>query len=238
MRCLQDFAVKERLGASQVTAIGALSSAKIAFLRLGVKTIPAYSRRGTGRKSLPWSAISRWAPTGNRAFMCMLCLDAATARPLRAPAGRSREADARDHHHEVTGASLQGEGYGERASADQRAQITGSSGSSTMKIAVIQGPGAPFKVHQKMSGARGRTALGNLRRGGKLSDRGRTGGRFVRGAGITACEKLRSLGARSLWKSNLAWPWPRPGVSSRVVFTHAIAGRLNLEHRVAAHVDL
>ena len=28
MRCLQDFAVKERLGASQVTAIGALSSAQ------------------------------------------------------------------------------------------------------------------------------------------------------------------------------------------------------------------
>jgi predicted DNA-binding protein with PD1-like motif len=31
MRCLQDFAVKERLGASQVTAIGALSSARLAF---------------------------------------------------------------------------------------------------------------------------------------------------------------------------------------------------------------
>jgi predicted DNA-binding protein with PD1-like motif len=31
MRCLHDFAVKERLGASQVTAIGALSSAKLAF---------------------------------------------------------------------------------------------------------------------------------------------------------------------------------------------------------------
>ena len=31
MHCLQDFAVKEGLGASQVTAIGALSSAKLAF---------------------------------------------------------------------------------------------------------------------------------------------------------------------------------------------------------------
>ena len=31
MRCLQEFASKERLGASQVTAIGALSSAKLAF---------------------------------------------------------------------------------------------------------------------------------------------------------------------------------------------------------------
>ena len=31
MRCLQDFAVKERLGGAQVTAIGALSSAKLAF---------------------------------------------------------------------------------------------------------------------------------------------------------------------------------------------------------------
>jgi predicted DNA-binding protein with PD1-like motif len=31
MRCLQDFAVKEGLSASQVTAIGALSSAKLAF---------------------------------------------------------------------------------------------------------------------------------------------------------------------------------------------------------------
>ena len=31
MGCLQDFAVKERLGGAQVTAIGALSSAKLAF---------------------------------------------------------------------------------------------------------------------------------------------------------------------------------------------------------------
>jgi uncharacterized protein len=31
MRCLQDFAVKERLGGAQVTAIGAFSSAKLAF---------------------------------------------------------------------------------------------------------------------------------------------------------------------------------------------------------------
>ena len=31
MRCLQDFAAKERLGGAQVTAIGALSSAKLAF---------------------------------------------------------------------------------------------------------------------------------------------------------------------------------------------------------------
>jgi predicted DNA-binding protein with PD1-like motif len=31
MRCLQGFAAKESLGASQVTAIGALSSAKLAF---------------------------------------------------------------------------------------------------------------------------------------------------------------------------------------------------------------
>jgi Plants and Prokaryotes Conserved (PCC) domain len=31
MRSLEDFAVKERLGASQVTAIGALSSARLAF---------------------------------------------------------------------------------------------------------------------------------------------------------------------------------------------------------------
>src|SRR5262245_3993372 len=31
MRCLQEFAVKERLGGAQVTAIGALSSAKLAF---------------------------------------------------------------------------------------------------------------------------------------------------------------------------------------------------------------
>ena len=31
MRCLQEFAAKERLGGAQVTAIGALSSAKLAF---------------------------------------------------------------------------------------------------------------------------------------------------------------------------------------------------------------
>ena len=31
MRCLQDFAINERLGGAQVTAIGAFSSAKLAF---------------------------------------------------------------------------------------------------------------------------------------------------------------------------------------------------------------
>jgi predicted DNA-binding protein with PD1-like motif len=31
MRCLQEFAVRERLGASQVTAIGALSGARLAY---------------------------------------------------------------------------------------------------------------------------------------------------------------------------------------------------------------
>jgi uncharacterized protein len=31
MRCLQEFAVRERLGASQITAIGALSGARLAF---------------------------------------------------------------------------------------------------------------------------------------------------------------------------------------------------------------
>jgi hypothetical protein len=31
MRCLQEFAVAERLGASQITAIGALSGARLAF---------------------------------------------------------------------------------------------------------------------------------------------------------------------------------------------------------------
>jgi predicted DNA-binding protein with PD1-like motif len=31
MRCLQDFALKERLGGAQITAIGALSSAKLAY---------------------------------------------------------------------------------------------------------------------------------------------------------------------------------------------------------------
>lgn len=31
MRCLQEFATRERLGASQITAIGALSSARLAF---------------------------------------------------------------------------------------------------------------------------------------------------------------------------------------------------------------
>jgi predicted DNA-binding protein with PD1-like motif len=31
LRCLHEFAVRERLGASQVTAIGAFSGAKLAF---------------------------------------------------------------------------------------------------------------------------------------------------------------------------------------------------------------
>jgi predicted DNA-binding protein with PD1-like motif len=31
MRCLQEFAVKEKIGGAQITAIGALSSAKLAF---------------------------------------------------------------------------------------------------------------------------------------------------------------------------------------------------------------
>src|SRR6266705_1960977 len=37
MRCLQEFAVRERLGASQVTAIGALSRATLAFFDWGSK---------------------------------------------------------------------------------------------------------------------------------------------------------------------------------------------------------
>ena len=37
MRCLQDFAAKEHLGGAQVTAIGALSSAKLAFFDWGTK---------------------------------------------------------------------------------------------------------------------------------------------------------------------------------------------------------
>ena len=76
MRCLQDFAAKERLGGAQVTAIGALSGAKLAFFDWETKQyrpIPSRSRS----KSLPSSAISRWAPTANRAFMCMRCWDGA-----------------------------------------------------------------------------------------------------------------------------------------------------------------
>ena len=38
LRCLQDFAVRERLGASQVTAIGAMSSARLAFFDWETKT--------------------------------------------------------------------------------------------------------------------------------------------------------------------------------------------------------
>lgn len=38
MRCLQEFATRERLGASQITAIGALSGARLAFFDWGSKT--------------------------------------------------------------------------------------------------------------------------------------------------------------------------------------------------------
>jgi predicted DNA-binding protein with PD1-like motif len=38
MRCLQEFAARERLGASQITAIGALSSGKLAFFDWESKT--------------------------------------------------------------------------------------------------------------------------------------------------------------------------------------------------------
>jgi predicted DNA-binding protein with PD1-like motif len=37
MRCLQDFAVKERLGGAQITAIGAFSRAKLAFFEWQTK---------------------------------------------------------------------------------------------------------------------------------------------------------------------------------------------------------
>ena len=38
MRCLQEFAARERLGASQITAIGALSGGKLAFFDWEAKT--------------------------------------------------------------------------------------------------------------------------------------------------------------------------------------------------------
>ena len=38
MRCLQEFAARERLGASQITAIGALSGGKLAFFDWDSKT--------------------------------------------------------------------------------------------------------------------------------------------------------------------------------------------------------
>ena len=76
MRCLQDFAAKEKLGASQVTAIGALSSAKLAFFDWETSNTGRSPSRSRS-KSLPWSAISRWAPTANRASMCMRCWDGA-----------------------------------------------------------------------------------------------------------------------------------------------------------------
>ena len=77
----------------------------------------------------------------------------------------------------------------------------------SMKIAAIQGPARSTK---EMSVRRGsRTALSNLRRGGKLSDGGRTGGGSSWGAGKTAREIIRSMGAVCLWKTNEAWSWPR-----------------------------
>jgi hypothetical protein len=84
MRCLQDFAVKERLGASQVTAIGALSSAKLAFFDWESKQyqpIPVEEQV----ESLPLSAISRWARTEIASCAC----GAGTARwtAWRSPAG-------------------------------------------------------------------------------------------------------------------------------------------------------
>ena len=76
MRCLQDFAAKERLGGAQVTAIGALSVPNLRSStgrRSNTVQFPSRSRS----KSLPSSAISRWAPTANRASMCMRCWDGA-----------------------------------------------------------------------------------------------------------------------------------------------------------------
>ena len=52
MRCLQDFAAKERLGGAQMTAIGALSG-QTCVLRLGDEAIPANSRRGASRSRFP-----------------------------------------------------------------------------------------------------------------------------------------------------------------------------------------
>ena len=82
MRCLQDFAGKERIGGAQITAIGALSGAKLAYFdweaESNTNLFPSASRSRLPR----WLAISPSARTASRACISMPYSDVATARPL------------------------------------------------------------------------------------------------------------------------------------------------------------
>jgi hypothetical protein len=106
MRCLQDFAVKEGLGASQVTAIGALSSARLAFFDWETKQyrpIPVEEQVEVASLVGDIAVAPRWQT--KRACACG-ARTTGRDRASGAPAGGSRQADARDHPHGISGASL------------------------------------------------------------------------------------------------------------------------------------
>ena len=81
MRCLQDFALKEGLGASQVTAIGALSSAKLAFFDWESKQYRPIPVRGAGRSRFFGRRYRGRPGRQTKAYMCMRCWDGAMGPP-------------------------------------------------------------------------------------------------------------------------------------------------------------
>jgi hypothetical protein len=123
MRCLQDFAVKEKLGASQVTAIGALSSARLAFFDWETKQYRPIPVEEQGRSRFPGRRYR--GPPGRQTKHTCTCRAGAAGwdRSRRTPAGGSRQADAGDHHHGIAIPPMQGERPGKWAGADQRTQI-------------------------------------------------------------------------------------------------------------------
>ena len=101
MRCLQEFAAKERLGGAQITAIGALSSATLAFFDWETKKYqPIPVREQVEVASL--SAISRSDRTENLACMCTRCSAGAMEPPWpgtcrKATSGRRSKSSSRNH---------------------------------------------------------------------------------------------------------------------------------------------
>ena len=123
MRCLQDFAVKEGLGGLAGDCDRRVEQRQACVFRLGDEAISAHSRRGAGRSRVPRGRYRGGAGRQTKHPCACSIRTARWDRSGRAPAGRSRQAHARDHHHGISGASLQGERPGERAGADQRTQV-------------------------------------------------------------------------------------------------------------------
>jgi len=119
MRCLEEFAAKERLGGAQITAIGALSGATLAFFdwetkkyqpiqvseQVEVASLIGDIATGPDGKPSVHAHCGAWAAGWNHA--------------RGASSGRPCQADPRNHRDRTTGPFVQGEGRGERSCIDQ-----------------------------------------------------------------------------------------------------------------------